>query len=270
MSEKKESSSPKGASKQVLQQYCDPESPYQLVMIHGIADSSDVWRETCEVLPYKFNSYYELDLPWSIEVGDPISYQPAPEQVLLDVWKQLPNGKKVVFAHSFGANSLVAMIQTEPLSDVIALVMLSVYSKSKYSDFNWPLFVRYVNEFDMFLASSIAVRNGACSMSERSKVIILEKAKQMYSPTSWIQFYKVFSQTPGLDLSLLTMPVLVLGGAMDFSIAQDDLEQFTKRLPNAELTIFENCGHFCMLEQPKSIADTIMEFLNKRNLLCQK
>jgi pimeloyl-ACP methyl ester carboxylesterase len=256
--------------KQVLTEYVDSDSPYQLVMIHGIADSADVWRETCEMLPFRFSSYHELELPWSIEVGDPIRYKPAPEQILHDVWKQLPGGKKIVLAHSFGANSLMAMIQHQPLTEVVAVIMLSVYSKPDFADFDWPLFVRYVNEFDNFLASSIAVRSGACSMSARSKQVILAKTKQMYSPSSWIQFYMVFSQTPGLDLSQLTMPVLVLGGAKDISIAYEDIREFSSRLPDADFVYFEDCGHFAMLEHPEYIAKTILGFLVKRNLLCQK
>ena len=240
---------------------------YHLVLVHGIGDTSDVWQKVCTLLPAGFKSYQELSLPWTMAVGDPISYRPAPEEVLREAWQKLPSGPKIVLAHSFGANAILAMIQQQPLVDVCAMVMVSVYSKPKYSDFTWPLFVSYVNEFEKFIVSSIAVRQGAKNLSSVSKGIVVEKVKNSYSPSSWIEFYMIFSQTPGLNLSSLTLPILVLAGEEDFSIEQQDIKQFTSRLPNAEFYCMENCGHFSMLEQPEYTAKLINKFLTQRKML---
>ncbi len=256
-----------GEVSEVLSERANAEAKYHLVLVHGIGDTSDVWQNVCHLLPACFKSYQELNLPWSMAVGDPISYRPTPEEVLYEAWQQLPSGPKIVLAHSFGANAILAMIQQQPLVDVAAMVMVSVYSKPCYNDFTWPLFVDYVNEFEKFIVSSIAVRQGANSLSSASKELILQKVKNSYSPSSWLEFYMIFSQTPGLNLSSLTMPMLILSGAEDFSIEQKDIRQFASRLQDAEFYCMEQCGHFSMLEQPKYTAQLISKFLTKRTIL---
>jgi pimeloyl-ACP methyl ester carboxylesterase len=257
-----------GSVSQVLPELVDYDSQFQLVLIHGIADSPDVWRDSCSHLDTRFNKYFEMSLPWNSAVGDPISYDPAPEEVLRNVWRQLPTGKKVVFAHSFGANCLLMMAQQEMLDDVAAVVLLSVYYKPNFSDFSWPLFLKFVNEFDKFMSFSVESRPGAKNMSESSKLLIKDKAKEMYNPPSWIQFYQLFSTTPGLDLSPFSMPTLVMGGKRDFSIERSDIHHFAQRLPNSDFHYIEQCGHFAMLEDPQYTAKIIQNFLNDRNILC--
>lgn len=255
-----------GKINEVLPEKVDPGARYHLVMLHGIGDSADVWQEVCKQLPMGFRSYLEMDLPWNIAVGDPIVYEPDSETILRRTWQMLPQGPKIVLAHSFGANVLLAMSQHFPLDDISALVLLSVYSKSNFGDFTWPGFISYVNKFEDFLKMSISSRPGAEKLSDRSRQIVLEKTMQMYSPSSWLQFYKVYSQTPGLDLSSLTMPTLLMGGQKDFSIEHEDIKNFATRLPDATFHFIEHCGHFAMKEDPRFTAELIQDFLNERKL----
>ncbi len=255
-----------GKVNEVLRDKADPEGKYRLVMIHGIADSSDVWREVCKKLPTRFRSYLELDLPWNIAVGDPITYEPDSETILRRAWQTLPKGPKIVFAHSFGANVLLAMSQYCSLEDVSALVLLSVYSKPDFGDFTWSEFISYVNRFEDFLKMSIDSRPGSKKLSDRSKQIITEKTLRMYSPSSWLQFYQMYSKTPGLDFSSITMPTLLMGGRKDFSIEYRDIKAFAERLPNATFNFIEHCGHFAMIEDPQHTARLIQEFFNERKL----
>ncbi len=249
--------------RQIFEDLADESSPYHLVLIHGIADSADVWRMAVELLPQRFQSYQELDLPWNLAVGDVLTYDPRPEEVLSDVWQKLPPGPKVVFAHSFGANSLLAMGQQELIDDISCLVLLSVYSRSSYDVFDWALFKNMVRDFDAFLMMSIEARSGGGNLKSRSKEIILTKAKQLYSPSSWIQFYKLYSQTPGLDLSGFNMPVLLAGGAKDFSIKHEDIHQLSTRFENCQFHFIEHCGHFAMVEDPQYTAQLIANFLKR-------
>jgi pimeloyl-ACP methyl ester carboxylesterase len=257
-----------GAVYEVLHDMTDPESHCHLVLIHGIADSPDVWREAVKNLGIRFKSYLEMCLPWNSAIGDPITYEPSPENLLRNTWRELPKGPKVIFAHSFGANCFLKMGQSEPLDDVKAIVLLSIYTKESFADFSWSEFIRYVNEFDKFLLFSIESRPASKNMSTSTKELIKDKTKEFYSPPSWIKFYQLFSTTPGLDLSYFTMPVLVLGGENDFSIEFRDIKSFAERLPESEFYYFKHCGHFAMLEDPIQTAEKIHNFLNTRKISC--
>ena len=258
-----------GTVQEVLSDLVDEQAQSHLILIHGIADSPDVWRGVCRKLDFRFKSYQELSLPWSCGVGDPISYEPSPEEVLEKVWDQLPEGPKVVLAHSFGANTFVSMAQRRHLDDVAALVIASIYYKPSYSDFTWPLFIQYVNEFDRFLSMSLNARQGSKTLSEKSKNLIVEKTMEMYNPPSWVQFFILWSSTPGLNLDKLTMPTLVIGGSDDFSIDKQDIAAFANRLPDSEFHYLNPCGHFPMLETTQETATIIHNFLNKRIQICQ-
>lgn len=252
-----------GSVDSVLTELVDPESEYHLVLIHGIADSSNVWRDMCQCMEIKFKSYQEMTLPWNSAVGDDISYEPKPEDVLRQAWRSLPEGPKIVLAHSFGANSFVQMAQSESIDDVHAIVLLSIYSKPKFSDFTWPLFKKYINDFDKFIEMSIEVRSQSKKISDVSMKIIKEKTIEMYNPPSWVQFYVLFSTTPNLDLTPFTMPTLVAGGSNDFSILREDIEEFSSRIPGSVFNYIEHCGHFSMLEDPPYTANIVQNFIQK-------
>ncbi|MCG7536690.1 alpha/beta fold hydrolase [Pseudoalteromonas sp. OOF1S-7] len=241
----------------------EPSCPYQLILIHGIADSHDVWREAVNKLPMKFDAYYEMDLPWNLEVGDELVYEPSADVVLAEAWKHLPKGPKVVLAHSFGANVLLSLGEAIKPEDIHALVLLSVYSRQDYKIFDWPFFTGMVQEFDKFLMMSIDARLGGKSMKPRSRELVLNKAKQLYSPSSWLEFYKFYSQTPGLDVSPFSMPTLIAGGAQDFSIPHEEISQFSTKFKRGQFEFIAHCGHFAMVEDSDFVSKLITSFIEK-------
>lgn len=247
----------------VMQDRDDPGADAHLVMIHGIADSADIWNDVAHLLPQRFKSHCQMELPWHRGVGDPISY-PCPADTMREAWAALPDGPLVVIAHSFGANALMHMSQTTPLDRVAALVMLSPYFKESYAAFTWPLFIQYVNEFEKFLEMSINVRPFASRLDDGGRRLILDRIKQNYSPSSWLQFYRLWSMTPGLDVRGLPDRCLIITGAHDFSIPVADSTALAARIPGAEFRLLEDCSHFAMIENPATTANHISTFLNRR------
>ena len=249
--------------KQVLTDLARPDATHQLVTVHGLADADDVWQPVCRALDMQFNSYQQLGLKWHRGVGEPYDY-PECGAVLRQGWDQLPEQRKVVLIHSFGCNAFMKMLQDHPVNDVDAVVLLSPYYKPDFAAFTWPLFQKYVREFERFLHCSIDARTGGRDVTPQMREQIMEHLLQGYSPSSWVMFYQTWSTTPSLNLSKLTMPCKVLAASEDFSLAVQDVGTLASKLPNASFEILENLGHFSLIEDPEKTASHISSFLSER------
>lgn len=60
--------------------------------------------------------------------------------------------------------------------------------------------------------------------------------------------------------SRLTMPVLVIAGERDYQIGLAPQQDLARRLPNAELRVYEGAGHFMYLDQPERFAREMAAF----------
>ena len=80
------------------------------------------------------------------------------------------------------------------------------------------------------------------------------QSKSMYSPI--VQ-----------GLHSITKPVLVIWGRQDQIIPVAHAEVATKNLPNVRVQIFDNCGHFPMLEHTQSFNELLLEFLGNLIIL---
>jgi proline iminopeptidase len=64
-------------------------------------------------------------------------------------------------------------------------------------------------------------------------------------------------------LSELTMPALVVAGAHDWITPSEEARELATGLPNAQLVIFEACGHYPFLEEPERFAAVVEAFLSR-------
>lgn len=248
---------------EVLTRLAKPDAPWHLVTVHGLADTPDIWQPVCQTLDLSFRSYQQLSLKWHMGVGEAYTY-PDCGAVLREGWKQLPSGPKVVLTHSFGGNAFLRMMQADPVQDIAAVVLLSPYYKASYAEFTWPLFQRYVVEFERFLLCSIDARMKGRPLTEAMRNKILEHLMQGYSPASWVMFYQTWSTTPALDLSRLTMPCKVMAAQDDFSLLTDDVLALAKQLPDSSFDMLDGLGHFSLIENPGHTALPISSFLKER------
>jgi len=233
-----------------------------LVALHGMVETPDIWMHTAAALAPAFGAGYMLELPWHGEDGYLWGLEAKPDEWLEPLVDALPPGRKVFLAHSFGANSFLALLSRRLLLDIQSLVLLSPYYKRRFESFDWNLFQRYVNEFDTFLERSISIRPGAERLRPASVTAIVAKLKETYGSFSWLQFFSQFSQTPSLDLERMPFPTLIVGGDEDLSIPVSDLQLLAESMPQAWLTVLRGCGHFGMLEREEELILVIREFID--------
>ena len=64
------------------------------------------------------------------------------------------------------------------------------------------------------------------------------------------------------QLGSITQPVLVLGGRFDRECVVEASEAIARGIPDAELVIFEQSGHFVFVEEPEKFLAAVQSFLN--------
>ncbi|MDK1290637.1 alpha/beta fold hydrolase [Pseudoalteromonas umbrosa] len=63
-------------------------------------------------------------------------------------------------------------------------------------------------------------------------------------------------------LGSLTCRVLVIAAQDDQKVSSQDLQRMADMLPNAQLTVFNDCGHMVPLEQPEALAERLNQFFS--------
>ena len=61
----------------------------------------------------------------------------------------------------------------------------------------------------------------------------------------------------------MTIPALVLAGRETKIFPIDGIKAVAEMIPDSELKIFENCGHWLYLEEPKKFADEVHDFVTR-------
>jgi pimeloyl-ACP methyl ester carboxylesterase len=63
-----------------------------------------------------------------------------------------------------------------------------------------------------------------------------------------------------IELKNITCPTLVIGGKEDKLITQEKLQKLARTIPNAQLQLFDNCGHMLPLEKPMELNQLLSQW----------
>ncbi|MGB3532487.1 MAG: alpha/beta fold hydrolase [Microcoleaceae cyanobacterium] len=74
----------------------------------------------------------------------------------------------------------------------------------------------------------------------------------------FLRSYNILDQ-----LHNITAPTLILAGQQDWICPPECSIKIAKAIPQAEFTIFENCGHLIRVDQPKALLNAITQFMIK-------
>lgn len=72
----------------------------------------------------------------------------------------------------------------------------------------------------------------------------------------FLRSYNILNQ-----LDKITAPTLVIAGRKDWICPPEFSEEIAKKIPNADLRIFENSGHLIRVDEPEALLDAIAGFL---------
>lgn len=81
----------------------------------------------------------------------------------------------------------------------------------------------------------------------------------------WFKDYPISLAQVDPLLEKITTPTKIFWGNDDAILYKDNGERLHKRMPNSELQIFENCGHFAYQDRYKEFAEMVKEWVEKHH-----
>ncbi|HET6403018.1 MAG TPA: alpha/beta hydrolase [Candidatus Thermoplasmatota archaeon] len=257
-----------------------PRGGTPVVFLHGVPTSAYVYREVVRAM-HEEHDCIAFDWPGFGSSEKPkrldLSHRARMEHLLalLDAMG-LPKVHLVVHDIGGPAGLLLAVEHPERVERLVVL-NTTVY-KSHYRpplpalaqlvpivrDITRPLFQKPTFEFFF--------KHG-CARPERLRADVLENHWRLASGDGGIRvIFDTWAQIPEgapsierirRDMGRFPGPSLVLFGADDPYLPPPNAERFAKALPNAELQLLPNAGHFVQEDAPEEVADRIMAFLAK-------
>jgi pimeloyl-ACP methyl ester carboxylesterase len=85
--------------------------------------------------------------------------------------------------------------------------------------------------------------------------IIIEKMRKMYLTEP---------NFTSEELAAITVPTLILDGQNEEEVRPDHAKEIAAAIPNAELIILQNVGHYAVIEMPEVWNNTVLDFLKDK------
>lgn len=255
------------------------------ILVHGLASSWQWWLETIPALTTE-RRVVALDLPGF--GGSELPAKPLSAEVAVDVVEALADAlgldRFYVVGHSMG--TLVALRSAIELPDRVAGLVLTggpIFSVMKL--FRSPLrtiaAAPSVGSFLLEAATAgvplpqrlrleIARRRGLRRLLLRtyahrperlSADLVRELLRGVGAPGVLPALRNGFGYDVHAGLESIACPVLVVHGARDRLVPSSDIEDFSRRVPQAEVHVLEDVAHWPMLEEPDRFNRVARDFL---------
>jgi len=269
-------------SGRVFVQEKGPEGGIPVVLFHGTAAWSELWRHTSDALAAAGFHVIALDLPPFGFSDRPGSYtrqdQAARINDVLDALKAEP---AIIVGHSFGAGAATELAMRYPdRARALVLVDAALGLTAAPSDAPWVVQPQWIREVlvsltitnpvatQMLLKSLIAKKERALP----EYVAILQRPLAQRDSTSdiadWL-YYFLGTDTDAASAdrnayAKLEVPVAILWGDKDtITPVEQALDLRTLLPPDTELTLLRGLGHIPQIEDPGMFNDALLKTLGK-------
>lgn len=156
-------------------------------------------------------------------------------------------GQKAAFIDEYGVRTKDMQNEVQTL---FSLEKLSKLNASQISDLYRKIFTAYV--YDPKSVQDLTLNFNVASAQSGLKVM------EEMSKTTWLKpEFDLFPKLKNLDV-----PTFILHGKQDLVPAWTAVE-IKNAIPNAEIVIFDKCGHFPYIEQPSPFFSVLNKFLNQ-------
>lgn len=235
-------------------------APVRLLLLHGLAGSTSVWRPYDE-LALDGIEIWEGVLPWGAE-GDPgWSVHDDPANHVERALDAVPGGVDAIVVHSFTAGPALEVLARRAVGrGPRAAVVVAPFHRRSPGDFTWDDALYYLGGFHRILEEGLRIGAGD-RISPELRAAMAMRVRDRIGPYGWQQFFGAYLRSPDLDVASLRLPVLVVAGTKDFAAPPDDARALAGVLPDGRFELFGDCGHFAMAEQPRRFADAVHALL---------
>ena len=188
--------------------------------------------------------------------------------------KKLNLKSPLIVGHSYGGSVAAFMAVNSELKDIEYVIIdspLYKYQPSKiYKLVATPIFGKGIALFSSYTIANNQIKNGVTYLFkflEKEKINKLVKERQII----WSQPKVIYSKSKESinyldDLNSISKKykninskITIITGKDSISTFKNDCEKFNLEVPNSELIILENTGHYIQLEKPLTIIEILKE-----------
>lgn len=217
-----------------------------VVLLPGLAGSADMWTPLARVAAGR----YELrtpTLPWSSSADPSWAWDPAVGTTAI---AGAYGPDDVVVAHSFAATLLLEQLARPGAHQPSAVVLLSSFYRPSWQDFSWETITHYLVDFHLILAEGVRTASRR-PIAEDLLADMAVTVRNLIGPYGWMRFFETYLRTPGIDLTAVTVPVVVVHGQDDRAAPLLDSRELAAGMPAAApLVPVAGSGHFPMVDRP--------------------
>jgi len=254
-----------------------PAAGIPVVLIHGTAAWSELWRGTIDALASAGFHVIAPDVPpfgFSDRPGDYTRSRQAAR--INDVLEKLQAQPAIIVGHSFGAGAATEFAMQFPQRcRALVLVDAALGLTSPPSDAPRLLASRWVRELlvSLTITNPLATKRLLQSLIEKKEralplyVDILQRPTRLRNSTADIADWLLYFS--GSDLAALSAdhasyarlkgPVAILWGEKDTVTPLDQASDLQRRITQAKLIILPDLGHIPQIENPDAFNAALLE-----------
>jgi pimeloyl-ACP methyl ester carboxylesterase len=261
---------------QIYYEYYDHENPDAkvIVLVHGFLSSTMSFRQLLPALT-KHYKVIALDLPGFGQSEKSVSFIYRLcnyGQLIIDLLDQLNVQDAILIGHSMGGQICMHAAKKSP-KRIKKLILLGCCSYVKRANRSL-IACSYLPFFTWGMRNWIQkkdVKQNLLAVLHDSKLVTQELIDGYSKPISEKAFIdsliRLLRHREGDmssdQLKQIEQPVLMLWGKEDKVMPVKTGYKLKQDLPNAELIVYEKCGHLLMEEKPKEISREIILFIER-------
>jgi len=254
---------------------------HTLIFVHGLANYALGWQKNIDELRSHFRCI-AIDLPGNglSEAGDfPYSIQYFSD-VVIDLVRHLKLQQVVLVGHSMGAQVAITAVLKEPAL-FSKLILCAPAGFERFSPMEMGLYQATLNFFDIFSTEENSLRKSLRSSfyhsSHQADGMVNDLVKLMHKQPLKEYRRMVEGCIHGMlhepvfnSLHLIKVPTLVIFGERDALIPNKLMHPVTTRkiadegaaqIPDADLHVLPQCGHFVQWEKARNVNELIKGFV---------
>jgi pimeloyl-ACP methyl ester carboxylesterase len=269
------------ASGGVFIQEKGPPNGIPVVLFHGTAAWSELWRRTIDVLAAAGFRVIALDLPPFGFSDRPGNYTRQDQAMRVNqVLDQLRSAPAIIVGHSFGAGAATEFVMRYPeRARGLVLVDAAVGLTAPSSDPPSLLRPKWVREIlvSLTITNPLATRTLLESLIEKKQRALPEYVEILQRPTKqrnstadiadWLYYFlgadRNAASADRNAYARLKLPMAILWGDKDSVTPMTQAHDLQTLLPQATLTVLPGLGHIPQIEDPDQFNNALLKALGR-------
>lgn len=251
-----------------------------IVLLHDIPAGAFVWEDIMPQLAVLGRAVYAFDM-----LGFGLSAHPWPADtsnwgqadVLSYLIKELGLTNIVLVGHGFGG-SVAQVLATRLLRlETRALVLIDSLSYLYAFPENWPL-PNMAKRQDFDAAKNTSLEDMIRELHETLPNAVVNKGSFNAMLNDYVQpwdselakevlYQQIrlllpnYTNSVSSDLHRMSQPVLIIWGSQDQQVPVDYATRLNRDIPNSQLVMIPDAGHYVLFDAPGAVADAINGFV---------